>query len=174
MMVRIAITGKPGAGKSTVCRSVLERLSCPYGGMISADIKENEERIGFEIKDIATGKHGILSHKKGKGPLVGRYHVNLGDLKTIGVAAIKSALDSDLIVIDEIAPMELKSAEFIRAVEETLDSDRDILVVLHRRSTHPLALRIRNEFEVFTVTTENRDRIVSVIAKKIEKKKRYP
>ncbi|SNQ61835.1 NTPase [Candidatus Methanoperedens nitratireducens] len=169
-MVRIAITGSPGVGKSTVCRNVLKHLTYTYGGMVSADIRVKGERVGFEIKDIATGKHGILAHRQGTGPRVGSYHVNIEDLNNIGVAAIRNALSSsELIVIDEIAPMEFKSPEFIKAVEEALDSGKNMLVVLHQKSTHPLAQRIRNEFQVYTVTKENRETLVPEIADKINK-----
>jgi len=132
-MLRIAITGAPGSGKSTVCRNVLKQLTCTYGGMTSADIRENGVRVGFEIRDIATGKQGILAHRHGAGPRVGSYHVNIEDLDRIGVAAIKNAMSKDLIVIDEIAPMEFKSPDFIKAVGEALESDKDMLVVLHRK-----------------------------------------
>lgn len=169
-MIRIAITGAPGSGKSTVCRNVLQRLTCKYGGMTSADIREKGERVGFEIRDIATGKQGILAHKQGSGPRVGSYHVNLEDLNYIGVAAIKNAMRSDLLVIDEIAPMEFKSPEFIKAVEDALDSDKNILVVLHKKSEHPIAERIRKEFDIFTITLENRDSIISEIVEKITTK----
>ncbi len=169
-MERIAITGSPGVGKSTVCRNVLERLICTYGGMVSADIRVRGERVGFEIKDIATGKQGILAHRQVTGPRVGSYHVNIEDLNSIGVAAIRNALgSSELIVIDEIAPMEFKSPEFIKAVEEALDSDKSMLVVLHQKSTYPLAERIRREFRVYTVTKENRETLVPKIANQITK-----
>lgn len=168
-MIRIAITGAPGSGKSTVCRNILKQLTSTYGGMTSADIREKGERVGFEILDIATGKQGILAYKHGRGPRVGSYHVNLSDLNNIGVAAIRNAMSLELIVIDEIAPMEFKSPEFIRAVEDALDSDKNMLVVLHQKSSHPLAERIRKEFEVYTVTPENREKLVSEIAGKIIK-----
>jgi len=159
-MKRIAITGSPGVGKSTACRKVLSQLNFSYGGMISADIRIEGERVGFEIQDIATGEVGVLSHKEGTGPRVGKYHVNLEDLDNIGVKAIEKAMGFDLIVIDEIAPMEFKSPAFIKAVEETLGSDTNMLVVLHSKSSHPLAQRIRDEFEVYTVTLENRSEVV--------------
>ncbi len=169
-MERIAITGSPGVGKSTVCRNVLKHLTCTYGGMVSADIRVKGERVGFEIKDIATGKQGILAHRQGTGPRVGSYHVNIEDLNSIGVAAIRNALSSsELIVIDEIAPMEFKSPDFIKAVEEALDSGKNMLVVLHQKSSHPLAERIRKEFQLYTVTKENRETLVPQIADKINK-----
>jgi nucleoside-triphosphatase len=119
-MFRIAIIGSPGTGKSTLCCKVLEKLTCTYGGMISADVRVKGERIGFEIRDITRGKQGILAHSKGSGPRVGKYHVNLEDLDNIGAEAIRNAISSRLIVIDEIAPMEFKSQKFIKAVQEAL------------------------------------------------------
>ncbi len=169
-MKRIAITGSPGVGKSTVCHNVLERLIYTYGGMVSADIREKGERVGFEIEDIATGKQGILAHRQGTGPRVGSYHVNIEDLNSIGVTAIRNALSSsELIVIDEIAPMEFKSPEFIKAIEEALDSGKNMLVVLHQKSTHPLAERIRREFQIYTVTKENRESLAPEMADKLNK-----
>ncbi len=167
-MLRIAITGAPGSGKSTVCRNVLQQLACTYGGMTSADIRDRGERIGFEIRDIAAGKKGILAYRKGTGPRVGSYHVNLDDLNGIGVAAIRNAMSSELVVIDEIAPMEFKSPEFIKAVVDALDSDKNMLVVLHQRSSHPVAERIRKEFMVYTVTPENREKVVLEISERIK------
>ena len=168
-MKRIAITGSPGVGKSTVCRNIVESLTCTYGGMVCADIRIEGKRVGFELMDISTKEHGILADKDGSGPLVGKYNVNLDDLESIGVNAIKKALSYDLIVIDEIAPMEFKSKGFVRIVEKALDSGKDILVVLHQKSSHPLAQRIREEFEVYTVTLNNRDNLVLEIVNRIEK-----
>jgi nucleoside-triphosphatase len=44
-----------------------------------------------------------------------------------------------------------------------------MLVVLHQKSSHPLAERIRKEFQVYTVTKENRESLVLEIANKINK-----
>lgn len=176
MRTRVAITGQPGVGKTTVCRAVADRLGRSTGGMICSDITERDgregdsrgRRVGFELLDLQTGVKGVLAHIRGDGPRVGKYHVNLHDLDRIGVSAILSAIATDLIVIDEIAPMELTSQRFIRAVEGALESDRDMLVVLHQRSTHPLAERIRAEFDLLTVTRDNRDVIADEIAKRFE------
>jgi nucleoside-triphosphatase len=143
-MLRIAITGKPGSGKSTVCRNVLKQLTCTFGGMTSADIREKGERMGS-------------------------YHVNIEELNRIGVAAIKNAMSTDLIVIDEIAPMEFKSPEFIKAVNVALDSDKGMLIVLHQKSGHPVAQRIRREFLVYTVTPENREEVVLEVSERINR-----
>jgi len=176
MGTRVAITGQPGVGKTTVCRAVVDRLGRSAGGMVCSDITEGGggggdsrgRRVGFELLDLQTGVKGVLAHIRGDGPRVGKYHVNLHDLDRIGVSAILSAIGTDLIVIDEIAPMELTSQRFIRAVEEALASDADMLVVLHQRSGHPLAERIRTEFDLITVTKDNRDVIAGEIAGRFE------
>ncbi len=144
--------------------------------MICSDITERDggewatrgRRVGFELLDLQTGVKGVLAHIRGDGPRVGKYHVNLHDLDRIGVSAVLSAVGTDLIVIDEIAPMELTSQRFIRAVDEALASDTDMLVVLHQRSGHPLVERIRAEFDLITVTKANRDKIAAEIAGRFE------
>ncbi|MEA1943977.1 MAG: NTPase [Euryarchaeota archaeon] len=163
MSTRIAITGQPRIGKTTVCRQVIDLLDCNIGGMLCSDIIEDGKRVGFELLDLKTGEKGVLAHISGHGPKIGKYHVNVHDLSEIGVRAIENAMDSDLIIIDEIAPMELRSQRFIRTVERALASDKDMLVVLHQRSHHPLVELIREEFDVITVTKDNRDAIAREI-----------
>ncbi len=162
-MIRIAITGRPGVGKSTVIEKVVEELDVNVSGIQCSEIRSEGKRVGFKIQDIATGRSGILSHVRCSGPAVGKYHVNLADLDDIGTNAIKKAANCDLVIIDEIGPMELKSHHFVSAVEHVLDSDRDMLVVLHHSSRHPLALRIREEFKIITVNEQNRDGLSEII-----------
>lgn len=160
-MLRIAVTGSPGIGKSTVVAKVIEKLAdhpgFKIGGIQTTEIRKEGRREGFSIRDLATGKVGTLSNIKGSGPRLGKYHVNLEDLEKIGAWALRNALSCDLIVIDEIGPMELISKSFVSAVEEVLESNKPILAVLHYSSRHPLAQRVRKEFEVLTVDTKNRD-----------------
>jgi nucleoside-triphosphatase len=169
-MIRIAITGRPGIGKSTLCKKVIATASKKAGGMISSDIRVGRERVGFEIIDVATGKRGILAHVNQKsGPEVGRYRVNLKDLNEVGVKAIKNALNLnfDLIVIDEIAPMELHSKDFISMVEAALQSNKSMLVTFHQRSFHSLIQKIRSSFEVYVLNEQNRDSLAVEIAERL-------
>ncbi len=167
-MLRIAVTGSPGIGKSTVVAKAAEKLAdqpgFKIGGIQAAEIRKEGHREGFSIRDFATGKTGVLGSVKGSGPRVGKYHVNLEDLEKIGANAIRSALDCDLIVIDEVGPMELKSEAFVSAVEVVLESGKPVLAVLHRSSSHQLAQRMRKEFEVLMVDERNRNELPEKIA----------
>ena len=160
--MKLAITGAPGSGKTTLCQRLIEALGAvKIGGILTQDIREGRERVGFEIVDIATGERGLLAHRQLKsGPRVGRYRVNLTDIERIAVPALQRALcEAQLIIVDEIAPMELRSARFVEAVTDVLGSSKDLLVTFKERYEHPLIARIRTEFSVFAITPSTREEL---------------
>ena len=169
---RIGITGKPRIGKSTIIKEVIRRLKTEgikVGGMLTADIHEHGRRVGFSIEDIRTGETGILAHVQlhRHGPNVGKYIVNLTDLDAIGAQSITSALaQAEIIIIDEIGPMELKSKPFIDAVENALSSDKQLIVTVHQRSAHDLVRRIKQTFKILEVTEANRDEMPAIVLNK--------
>jgi nucleoside-triphosphatase len=160
-MIRVAVTGRPGCGKTTLIRKVVEALQgrMSIGGIYTEEIREGRARKGFAIVDLSSGRRGILAHTDlGSGPRVGKYRVNLRDIEEIAVPAIMEALRTkELLVIDELAPMELASPKFIEAVEAALASEKHLLFAVQQRSAHPLALRVRREFALFEVTPSNRE-----------------
>lgn len=162
-VLKIAVTGIPGIGKSTVVAKAAEKLADRLGfkvcGVRTVEIRREGRREGFSILDLATGEAGILSHTKGRGPKIGKYHINIEDLEKIGAEALRNALSCDLVIIDEIGPMELISGSFVAAVEKVLESDKPVLAVLHRSSEHWLARKVREEFEVLTVDMKNREEL---------------
>ena len=172
-MMRIAVTGAPRIGKSTLCMKVINALrneGIQIGGMTTGEILERGGRVGFEIVDIQSGKRGVLAHvNQNFGPSIGKYRVNLEGMNSVGVQAIKDAVSSNagLIVVDEIGPMELHSKKFIEVVKIAIASERKMLVSLHRRAEHELARRIREEFEVYEITKENRDGMADLITQSL-------
>jgi len=159
--MHIAITGRPGSGKSTLCRRIVEAFSGAFGGIVTEDVRdERGRRQGFEMVDVATGEREIFAHVhlKGRGPRVGVYWVNLDVAEGLGVAAIEHALEAcEAVVVDEVALMELKSRKFVKAVRAVLDSDKPYVIAVHGSSTHALAARVRRESELVEVTPRNRD-----------------
>lgn len=164
---RVALTGRPGVGKTTLIERLLEILPPSAGGMLTKEIRKCGRRVGFSVIDVATGEEGILAHlHQRKGPRVGRYTVDLESLERIGIAAIRRAMDEkDLVVIDEIAPMELTSSTFIPTVEAALSSDKALLISTHANADAPLAHRVRRELTLFRVKLANRDRLLDDVAR---------
>lgn len=168
MATRIAVTGSPGIGKSTLVAKVISGTKLRVGGVLARDRRYKDRRTGFELLDLSTGMVGILADESGDGPQLGKYRVHLDDLDLIGAQAVENALGCDLIVVDEVGPMELSSHRFVLAVEKAIASPKPMLVVLHQWSNHRLAKKIRGSFRVLTVTRENRDSLADEIAKALK------
>ncbi len=164
MVTRIAVTGSPGIGKSTLVAKVAASAGMRVGGVLARDKRFKDRRIGFELLDLASGAVGMLADETGSGPQLGKYRIHPEDLDGIGAAAVENALKRELIVVDEVGPMELTSHRFVSAVEMAIASSKPMLVVLHEWSNHRLAKKIRSTFQVITVTRENRDALVNEIA----------
>lgn len=132
---------------------------------MTQEIRKCGVRLGFSVTDIGTDRAGILAHLHQRtGPRIGRYRVNLHDLEQIGIEAIQYAIRAcDLVVIDEIAPMELCSPLFIPIVEAALATAKALLISTHAHVDHPLIHRVRQELELFRVKISNRDSLVGTI-----------
>jgi nucleoside-triphosphatase len=170
----IFLTGYPGVGKTTVLLRALDELrkeGFSIGGATSREAREDGLRVGFKIADLGTGKEGWLAHvKQQRGPKIGKYGVCLEDLESIGVIAILNAVkNADIIIIDEVGPMELLSQAFKDAVYEALNSGKTVLGTIHYRAADPLivAIKKRKDAAIIEVTQENRDKLVGLIVQQI-------
>jgi nucleoside-triphosphatase len=167
------LTGPPGVGKSTVLWRVVEALKAKgyqVGGMISREMRSNGVRVGFEILDLSGGQLGLLAHvSRVSGPQVGRYHVNLGDLDSIGAASIdKAIVSSSVVAIDEVGPMELLSKSFQNAVKKVAESRKLVVGVVHWKARGKLIdeVKERPDAQLYSVTPENRENLHEVILEK--------
>lgn len=176
--MNILLTGPPGVGKTTILEEIKESLTVKgfsIGGIYCPEIKEKGKRTGFSIMDIASGNRGLLAsihiHGSTQGLKVGKYTVNLNDIEKIGILAIKNAVEkADYIFIDEIAPMELKSTNFPRAVWNAMNSPKTVIAVIHQSSRHPFILKVKNREDVmiFNLTLQNRDSITEKVLISLE------
>ena len=169
----IFLTGYPGIGKTTVIKKVVESLKSAglnIGGFISYEVREKGRRVGFRILDLKTGQEGWLAHiKQPVGPRISKYKVNLKDLENVGVKSLENAIkQADLIVIDEIGPMELFSGSFRIAVKKAIESDKAILGTIHYRARDPLIKMIKNckDINIMEVTVANRNDLPKRILEK--------
>ncbi|MEM4649964.1 MAG: nucleoside-triphosphatase, partial [Candidatus Bathyarchaeia archaeon] len=140
------------------------------GGFISSEVRIKGVRVGFKIKELISKKEGWLAHiNQVSGPKFGKYKVNLKDLIEIGVASINEARNNpniDLIVIDELGPMEFFSVEFKKAVEQAIESEKPLIATIHYKIKDEFLKKIRS-FKIFEVTLENREKLPKEILKEI-------
>ena len=118
------------------------------GGFYTEEMIQQNRRAGFKIITL-DGKEGILA-KKGMDSSyrLGNYGIDIRDLESIGISAIRVALKAkDVVVIDEIAKMELFSHAFQEIVIEALDSPKTVLSVI-QMSPLPFLKTIRSRYDV--------------------------
>ena len=154
----ILLAGRPGVGKTTVIKQVVDMLGGETGGFYTEEIRQGGRRLGFKIITLEA-EEGVLAHVDIKGPpRVSKYGVNLGDLEEVGVAALRRAIEERrYVVIDEIGRMELYSQEFREAVVEALESEKVVLgTVMAGRHPWVDTLKVRPQVTVLTVTEGNR------------------
>ncbi|MHA3963417.1 MAG: nucleoside-triphosphatase [Candidatus Thorarchaeota archaeon SMTZ1-45] len=155
----ILLTGKPGTGKTTAIRIVVDQLNpVSTAGFWSREIRVGGQRIGFAIETLS-GKIGTLAHVNLEhGPKVSKYRVNINDIDSIIVPELEMARTSGrFIIIDEIAKMELFSENFEVEVRKCLETKRVIGTIQQR--THPFLneIRSRSDVQLIELTTENRN-----------------
>lgn len=134
--MRIIITGQPKAGKTEFLLRLADYFSkkgLSVGGMVTnAVLDDKGNRIGFEILNTMTGEIGVLATKGGAGVPHEGYSVNVQDLENIGIPAIEQAVKScDVVLIDEIGPMELKSEAFRRKYHEAFESGKHVIATAY-------------------------------------------
>lgn len=169
--MNILLTGRPGVGKSTVIMKVVDSIGSEnVGGFWSQEIRIGGRRTGFAIKTFL-GENGILAHvDMTNGPRVGRYTVNIDDIESIALPALDRAFDENkIIVIDEIAKMELCSPSFAPTVLRCLDAGK-VLGTLQKRGGHFVdEVRGRSDVLLLELTISNRERMPGKIVELLNK-----
>lgn len=176
---KIGITGMPSVGKTETLLKIIKSLE-DHGyivqGMITEPIIQKKHRVGFYVTNWRTKEREVFAHieyeQKEK---VGKYGVDTGALDRIGVPAIEEAIideEVNIIAIDEIGKMEMLSEKFCEMVIEALDSDKPIMVTLHKKSRTPLLqdVRRRDDIRILEVTPVNRNLLPYKIEKIMEEK----
>ena len=136
-------------------------------------MREHGQRIGFKLKDLASGTEGWLAKTaKGNGPRIGKYAIISEDLEKIGVKALEnsSSRDAKVVFVDEIGPMEMTSKGFRRAISELLGSDKIVVATLKYGSHYEEVDEALKQglAEKVELTRENRDAVLEQITSKME------
>ena len=170
-MTVIVLTGAPGVGKTTavirVARELKER-GVKVGGIVSREIRTNNTRIGFEFIDLTTNDRSVLASITGNGPKVGKYFVNVAGCRFAAERLKNAVRNSDIIICDEIGPMELKSREFVDSVKNLLYVNKKVIVVVHQKLQHVVTDEfIDKSGLLINLGLENRDKVNEILLKRL-------
>jgi len=156
----IIITGAIGIGKTTVCEKVVKIVrssGCSCGGVLTHKAADGS----LIALDIQTGERAILASTDNTfdGPRTPRYSFNPEAIKFC-IRAINKALDSDLLIIDELGHLELDGKGFAKSLElvKTGKVKNSILVI--RKQLLPAFLaQLGDNPAIFETTISNRDQL---------------
>jgi len=171
MNPKVLLTGRPGCGKTTLIKRVVDKLALPAGGFYTEEMREASVRVGFKLVTLDR-EEAVFAHVDFKTPeRLGKYGLDLSALDTVGINVLRKAVRArQLVVIDEIGPMEIRSAIFREAVNEALDSGAPILGTITARS-FPFtdAIKGRPDVTVIEVRPDNRKQLASELSEQFKK-----
>ena len=176
MRKNILITGLPKSGKTTLLRQIIK----PYQykvGFVTNEVRENGERIGFEIENQRGDKAMLASINFKNRYKVGKYCVNISNLNKI-ISTVLAYNPDDLLYLDEIGQMEIYSDRFKRLTWRYLLSDNICVATLSKVYHHDFveSVKLAAEAIIVEITEANRDqqqKFVGDLIKKIIKAKKY-
>ncbi len=140
----------------------MEDRGYTVGGIYCPEVRRGGRRVGFKIVDLTENDEYPLAEVGAPGPRVGRYGVYVENLERAADSIERAVEEADLVIVDEVGPMELKSERFVEAVETAADAETPTIFVVHERSRHPTVVDLRerrDDAERYRVTLENRDRL---------------
>jgi nucleoside-triphosphatase len=164
--VNVLLTGRPGIGKTTLIKRLIEASSLSKGGFYTEEVREKGQRVGFSLITL-DGKRSLLAHLKTKSPYrVGRYGVDIDTFEAIGVESTRKAISTnDIIIIDEIGRMELFSRKFREVVLQALKTGRVLATIKRGRGDFIDKIKSRKDVRVLKVNLENRETLSSKLTK---------
>jgi len=109
----IGITGFSGSGKTTLCQSVIQSmliLNWQIAGMISPTVFVNGQKDGIAARVYPSQEEHMLAKladTEGRPDIVGKWQI-FPETINWALETLKSVDACDLLVIDEIGPLEIE------------------------------------------------------------------
>ncbi|HIE36812.1 TPA: NTPase [Candidatus Geothermarchaeota archaeon] len=133
-MIKIFLTGPPGIGKTTCVLKIYETLTLygyVVGGFVSKEMRKEGKRIGFKLINLFDRSEEVLADIYSKTHYkIGKYNVNLDGLNKF-IDRLYPLENYDIIIIDEIGPMEMLSKKFKKLIQEIMLSDTPSIFTIH-------------------------------------------
>ncbi|XP_011210938.1 nucleoside-triphosphatase THEP1 [Bactrocera dorsalis] len=174
----ILLTGPPGVGKTTLLRKIFEEIRLIYScqGFLTEEVRNEQthERVGFDVVTLS-GQRCVLaralSENRKQMPKVGKYSVHINDFENLVLPLIACGnFKYELLIIDEIGKMELKSKQFERVLYELIHKI-PILATIPcapiKQSQLIESLKKSPKSKIYEINKNNRDAIQKEIVKSI-------
>ena len=163
----VLITGERQAGKSTACRRAVV-LMRQAGLTVSGLVTERTGEHDLSVRELHTGETYALTlpfNDQANRPLM-NFRMNPQAMAR-SLASLARGFPTEVVVIDELGPLELKRGEgWVEALNYLRSGEYRVGILVIRPEllgVGVLALP-RDVYSVVKVTPENRDRIPAIVA----------
>lgn len=150
--MRVFITGNPGSGKTTLVKKLADFLlknDVSFSGFYTLETRNKGKRTGFKLTIIPEENVYTLASLNPPGISFGRYYVKTEGTER-GIKALKR--EANVYIVDEVGPMEAKHPDFMPAVKDLLETDKNIIAVIHRKMTD-----LVEKENLYRISPENRN-----------------
>jgi nucleoside-triphosphatase THEP1 len=122
----VVVTGPPDTGKTAAVIDVAKRLQAedvPVAGIVQLGEVEEGRKVGFTLRDIATGEEAQLATRdeRGRGEFGTRFRFSEEGFR-LGRKALARACAGGVLIIDELGPVELRGAGHMPAVRKAIST----------------------------------------------------
>ncbi len=107
----VLLTGESGVGKTTYCTRIItyaRKQGLTVTGLLTPSRSRRGRKIALDVQDIRTGQSRPLAEEAGaaRGPTIGKWQFHSESLDW-GAEILRRATPCDLLLIDELGPLEL-------------------------------------------------------------------
>ena len=161
---RFIITGVQGSGKTTFCQKLVELARSAgwnVAGVLSPPVLVGGQKVGIDIIDLSTNQRKRLANsieQGGDGPKTIRWAF-VGDVLSWGNRVLENIPPSDLLVVDELGPIEFERGEgWLNGISAVSDGDYKFAF----EASSPGAYQISLTFDKFNYAPQELQIVVEV------------
>jgi nucleoside-triphosphatase len=127
--VRLILTGETGCGKTRMCKAVADGLrdrGWRVAGVLSPGVWTRDQKLAIEALDLRSGEVRRLAERAGsgrdaEGPATRGWHFHAATLAWCNLL-LANAGDADLLVVDELGPLEFERNEGLMRGLQAVDA----------------------------------------------------
>ncbi|MBK7030395.1 MAG: hypothetical protein IPH45_14870 [Bacteroidales bacterium] len=127
----VMISGERQQGKTTYVYDLVKRLKnkpIKMTGFFATGVHEGEQRVGFDLVDIASTDAIPLCRLDKKGDQQNHHRFRFFDKALLKGREILSSGDAQLVVIDEVGPYELQNEGWATSIQNICQKQRSIQI----------------------------------------------
>jgi nucleoside-triphosphatase THEP1 len=156
------VTGTIGEGKTAwlaKLTGLLKEKGVRVGGILALRIVEDGRTTGYDVSDISSGvRTPFLRHTGSETMGVERFSVNdAGYIAGNRALDPEASRDKDVVIVDEVGPLELRGRGWSGRVGELLQGPRVILIIAVRISLREAVIQKFGITEVRIIEVGNGD-----------------